>query len=56
VATRPHFPALLEALSGDLALFPNVPQSAQIVTYMYEELNAALGGDGFDNASSLTHS
>lgn len=44
VAKRPHFPALLKALSGDLALFPNVPQSAQIVTYMYEELNAMLGG------------
>ena len=45
VASRPHFPAVLEALSGKLALFPNVPQSAQIVTYMYEELNAALGGE-----------
>lgn len=45
VATRPHFPALLAALSGDLALFPNVPQSSQIITYMYEELNAALGGE-----------
>jgi ABC-type glycerol-3-phosphate transport system substrate-binding protein len=22
-----------------------VPQSAQIVTYLYEQLNAALGGD-----------
>lgn len=45
VAKRPHFPALLKALSGDLALFPNVPQSSQIVTYMYEELNAMLGGE-----------
>jgi ABC-type glycerol-3-phosphate transport system substrate-binding protein len=36
---------VLEALSGKLALFPNVPQSAQIITYMFEELNAALGGE-----------
>ncbi|WP_425101053.1 ABC transporter substrate-binding protein [Tropicibacter sp. S64] len=45
IESRPHFPATLEALSGKLALFPNVPQSSQIVTYMYEELNAALGGE-----------
>lgn len=45
VASRPHFPAVLAALGGELALFPNVPQSAQIITYMYEELNAVLGGD-----------
>jgi multiple sugar transport system substrate-binding protein len=45
VAKRPHFPATLAALGGKLALFPNVPQSAQIVTYLYEQLNAALGGD-----------
>jgi ABC-type glycerol-3-phosphate transport system substrate-binding protein len=45
VKQRPHFPALLKALSGDLALFPNVPQSSQIVTYLYEELNAALSGE-----------
>lgn len=45
VKTRPHFPALLKALSGELALFPNVPQSSQIITYMYEELNAMLGGE-----------
>jgi multiple sugar transport system substrate-binding protein len=43
--TRIHFAAVLQALSGKLALFPNVPQSAQIITYMYEELNAALGGE-----------
>jgi len=43
--TRIHFAAVLEALSGKLALFPNVPQSSQIITYMYEELNAALGGE-----------
>ena len=43
--SRIHFAATLEALGGKLALFPNVPQSAQIITYMYEELNAALGGD-----------
>lgn len=42
---RIHFAATLEALSGTLALFPNVPQSAQIITYMYDELNAALGGE-----------
>ena len=45
VKTRPHFPAVLQALSGNLALFPSVPQSSQIVTYLYEELNAMLGGD-----------
>ena len=43
--TRIHFSAVLQALGGKLALFPNVPQSAQIITYMYEELNAALGGE-----------
>jgi ABC-type glycerol-3-phosphate transport system substrate-binding protein len=43
--TRIHFAAVLGALSGKLALFPNVPQSSQIITYMYEELNAALGGE-----------
>jgi ABC-type glycerol-3-phosphate transport system substrate-binding protein len=45
VKTRPHFPATLQALGGKLALFPNVPQSAQIITYMYDELNAMLGGE-----------
>jgi multiple sugar transport system substrate-binding protein len=51
VEKRPHFPALLKALSGELALFPNVPQSSQIVTYLYEELNAALsGGKSADQA------
>jgi multiple sugar transport system substrate-binding protein len=45
VAKRQHFPATLAALGGKLALFPNVPQSAQIVTYLYEQLNAALSGD-----------
>lgn len=42
--TRIHYKATLDALSGTLALFPNVPQSAQIVIYLYEELNSALGG------------
>ena len=42
--TRIHYKATLEALGGKLALFPNVPQSAQIITYIYEELNSALGG------------
>jgi multiple sugar transport system substrate-binding protein len=45
VEKRPHFPALLKALSGELALFPNVPQSTQIVTYLFEELNGALSGE-----------
>jgi multiple sugar transport system substrate-binding protein len=45
VKQRPHFPALLKALSGELALFPNLPQSSQIITYMYEELNAMLSGN-----------
>jgi multiple sugar transport system substrate-binding protein len=43
--TRIHYAATLEALGGKLALFPNVPQSAQIVTYLYDELNAALSGN-----------
>ncbi len=42
--TRIHYKATLDALSGKLALFPNVPQSAQIITYLYKELNSALGG------------
>ena len=45
VKVYPHYPATLQALSGKLALFPNVPQSTQVVTYLYEELNAALSGD-----------
>jgi multiple sugar transport system substrate-binding protein len=45
VKTRPHFPATLQALGGKLALFPNVPQSSQIITFMFEELNAMLGGE-----------
>ena len=45
IAKRPHFPQVLQALSGKLALFPNVPQSAQIINYMHDELNAALSGD-----------
>ena len=36
---------LVAYLGGKLALFPNIPQSAQIITYMYEELNAMLGGE-----------
>jgi len=45
VKLHPQYPAVLQALSGKLAQFPNVPQSAQVVTYLYEELNAALSGD-----------
>ena len=35
--TRIHYKATLDALSGKLALFPNVPQSAQIITYLYKD-------------------
>jgi len=45
VKLHPQYPAVLQALSGKLAQFPNVPQSAQVVTYLFEELNAALSGD-----------
>ena len=40
-----QYPAVLQALSGKLAQFPNVPQSGQVVAYLYDELNAAISGD-----------
>lgn len=42
---HPQYPAVLQALSGKLAQFPNVPQSGQVVAYLYDELNAAISGD-----------
>jgi multiple sugar transport system substrate-binding protein len=45
VKDHPQYPEVLQALSGKLAQFPNVPQSGQVVTFMYDELNAALSGD-----------
>lgn len=42
---HPQYPAVLKALSGKLAQFPNVPQSGQVVAYLYDELNAAISGD-----------
>ena len=45
VKLHPQYPAVLQALSGKLAQFPNVPQSGQVVAYLYDELNAAISGD-----------
>lgn len=42
---HPQYPAVLKALSGQLAQFPNVPQSGQVVAYLYDQLNAAVSGD-----------
>jgi ABC-type glycerol-3-phosphate transport system substrate-binding protein len=45
VKAHAQYPAVLQALSGKLAQFPNVPQSGQVVAYLYDELNAAISGD-----------
>jgi multiple sugar transport system substrate-binding protein len=45
VKAHGQYPAVLQALGGKLAQFPNVPQSGQVVAYLYDELNAAISGD-----------
>ena len=45
VKVHPQYPAVLQALSGKLAQFPNIPQSGQVVAYLFDELNAAISGD-----------
>ena len=45
VKAHAQYPAVLQALSGKLAEFPNIPQSGQVVAFLYDELNAAISGD-----------